>query len=478
MPPPGEPPCPFASCRRPPSSSRSPRHGPAARSAAGCSWTASRPPASPWPCCRSRTASPPRGARRDARTCRRPWPITVSRPDGTFAVAVPGPSGTPVRLALSGGTASPRVLAALFDSGGDDAGDVRLPKALALAGRVVDERGGPVVGATVTLWPGSGRRPQDASPGLRPAAIDGDEGRRDVPLRGRGRGREPDPRGGPGVRHAGEAAGPGRGARAAGDAGARAGPAGDGHPRRPADAGRGRPRAVRGAHADDALGGGARRTARSSSTARRARRARSWPTAGTAAAPRWCWPRAPPPSPSRSPSPRPRRSPGGWWTPRTAKPLAGVRIVARGQGGEFLARSGPDGRYSMRGLSPQAYRVSAEDDRFVPWSRTVAVAAGTGGDAGRPARPRLDARGSRGGRGGPADRRRDGDGVARRRGRVPGLHPQHGGRGRGAHRPRRLVPGDAPRAGREPAARRAPRRVRGARDRRHLPLAGRRRARA
>ena len=58
------------------------------------------------------------------------------------------------------------------------------------------------------------------------------------------------------------------------------------------------------------------------------------------------------------------------------KPLAGIRIVARAQGGEFLARSGPDGRYSMRGLSPQAYRVSAEDDRFVPWSRTVTVAAG------------------------------------------------------------------------------------------------------
>ena len=84
------------------------------------------------------------------------------------------------------------------------------------------------------------------------------------------------------------------------------------------------------------------------------------------------------------------------------KALAGVRIVARGQGGEFLARSGADGRYSMRGLSPQAYRLSAEDDRFVPWSRTVTVAAGQARDAGRAARPRRDARGSRGGRGGPA----------------------------------------------------------------------------
>ena len=114
-------------------------------------------------------------ARREARREDLPKALAdaVSRPDGTFAVAVPGPSGIPVRLALSGGTASPRVLAALLDSGGDDAGDVRVPRALVLAGRVVDERGGPVVGATVTLWPGSGRRPQDASPasGLPQSAV-------------------------------------------------------------------------------------------------------------------------------------------------------------------------------------------------------------------------------------------------------------------------------------------------------------------
>ena len=60
------------------------------------------------------------------------------------------------------------------------------------------------------------------------------------------------------------------------------------------------------------------------------------------------------------------------------KAIAGIRIVARGEGGEFLARSGADGRYSIRGLSPQAYRLTAEDDRFVPWSRTVRVAAGQG----------------------------------------------------------------------------------------------------
>ena len=258
-------------------------------------------------------------ARREARREDLPKALAsaVSRPDGTFAVAVPGPSGTPVRLALSGGTASPRVLSALFDSGGDDAGDVRLPRALVLAGRVVDERGGPVVGATVTLWPGSGRRPQDASPGLRPAAVGGDEGRRGVPPRGRRRRGQPASRGGPGVRHPGEATRPGRRPRAAGrpsrsprSCGARSlSPTGGPRPGAPSCGSRGARRRRAGWRPG--------RTARSSSTARRARPAPWWPTAGTGAAPRWCWPRAPP-SPRRSPSPRPPRSPGGWWTPRTA----------------------------------------------------------------------------------------------------------------------------------------------------------------
>ena len=57
-------------------------------------------------------------------------------------------------------------------------------------------------------------------------------------------------------------------------------------------------------------------------------------------------------------------------------PLPGVRIVARSEGGAFVARSGADGRYSVRGLSPRSYRLTAEDDRFVPWSRTVRVAPG------------------------------------------------------------------------------------------------------
>ncbi|HYN03079.1 MAG TPA: carboxypeptidase-like regulatory domain-containing protein, partial [Vicinamibacteria bacterium] len=104
-------------------------------------------------------------ARREARREDLPKPLVsgTTRPDGTFAVTVPGPAGAAVRVSFSGAPAAPRVLDRLFDSGGEDAGDVRLPKALALAGRVADERGGPVVGATVTLWAGNGRRSQDTT---------------------------------------------------------------------------------------------------------------------------------------------------------------------------------------------------------------------------------------------------------------------------------------------------------------------------
>jgi protocatechuate 3,4-dioxygenase beta subunit len=61
----------------------------------------------------------------------------------------------------------------------------------------------------------------------------------------------------------------------------------------------------------------------------------------------------------------------------SGKPLAGVRLVARAEGAAaFQSRSGADGRYAIRGLPPRRYRLSAESERFVPWSRSVTVAAG------------------------------------------------------------------------------------------------------
>src|SRR5512143_2699099 len=82
-------------------------------------------------------------ARREARREDLPKPLasTTSRADGTFAVPLAGPAADIVRLAFSGGVAAPRVLDALVDTTGDDAGDARLPRATPLAGRVVDARG-------------------------------------------------------------------------------------------------------------------------------------------------------------------------------------------------------------------------------------------------------------------------------------------------------------------------------------------------
>jgi len=106
-------------------------------------------------------------ARREARREESPKSLgtATTRPDGSFAVAVSAPAGAAVRLEFSGGAVAPRQLARLGDAAGEDVGEVRLAKAATLAGRVLDERGGPVVGATVTLRAGGGRRMQDLSPG-------------------------------------------------------------------------------------------------------------------------------------------------------------------------------------------------------------------------------------------------------------------------------------------------------------------------
>ena len=60
----------------------------------------------------------------------------------------------------------------------------------------------------------------------------------------------------------------------------------------------------------------------------------------------------------------------------TGRPVSGVRLVARSQGAAFLARSGRDGRYTIRGLPPQSYQLEVDDPRFVRWSRGVDITAG------------------------------------------------------------------------------------------------------
>jgi large repetitive protein len=318
-------------------------------------------------------------ARREARREDIPKPLAAgaTRPDGTFAVPVPGPAGAAVRLSFSGAPAAPRVLDRLFDSGGEDAGVVRLPKAMALAGRVVDARGGPVVGATVTLWAGGGRGllAQDVTPGtgapqstttrgdgtfrFEAAAEEGNRVRVEAPAFAT---QERQPvRAGALARPVTLALGQVlRGTVTLAD-------------RRTAVPGalvrfEGRTQTTRWVEArgDGAflLDGAPREAGSLVADGGDRGRATAVLVRGGAAEPVTI---ALAPTATLA---------GRVVDAADGKALAGVRIVARSVGGEFLARSSPDGRYAMRGLSPQSYRVSAEDDRFVPWSRTVSVAAG------------------------------------------------------------------------------------------------------
>ena len=315
-------------------------------------------------------------ARREARREGLPKPLaeTTPRPDGSFTLSVTAPAGAMVRLAFSGPKVAPRVLEALYDAAGDDAGEVRLAKAVTLAGRVVDERGGPVVGATVTLWPGGVAGFGESAPGrgvpqlttTRPdgsfrfetASPEGNRLRVEAPAFATLE-RQP-VRGGALARPLALSLGqvlrgtltlpdrktPARGAlvRFEGrtqttryvEARADGGFVIDGAPREPgalvADGGEsGRGSAVLTAGASE-------------------------PTLIALA-----------PTATLS---------GRVVDADSAKPLAGVRLVARSSGAVFLARSGADGRYAMRGLGPRRYRLSAEDGRFVPWTRSVSVAAG------------------------------------------------------------------------------------------------------
>ncbi|MFI4942214.1 MAG: carboxypeptidase regulatory-like domain-containing protein, partial [Burkholderiales bacterium] len=316
-------------------------------------------------------------ARREARREGQPTAVATAttRPDGGFAATVAAPAaGASVRLAFSGGGAAPRELDAIYDAAGDDAGEVRLTAAAALAGRVADERGGPVVGATVTLWPGSARRPQDVSPGrgvVQTATTKGDGTFRfEAAAAENNRLRVEAPAFATLERlpvRAGAVARPRtlavvqvlRGSVTLADKRTPAKSALvrfegrtqttrwvetradgsfllDGAPREPgtlvADAGdRGRATAVVAAGAAEALAMALAPVA----------------TLG-----------------------------GRVVDAESARPLAGVRLVARGEGSVFETRSLADGRYLIRGLAPRRYRLSAEDDRFVAWTRAVSVAAG------------------------------------------------------------------------------------------------------
>ncbi|MFN8091048.1 MAG: carboxypeptidase regulatory-like domain-containing protein [Vicinamibacteria bacterium] len=316
-------------------------------------------------------------ARREARGEALPRAVATAttRPDGTFLLVLPAPAaGAVVQLAFSGGAVAPVVLDRLLDAGGEDAGDVRLPRAESLAGRVVDERGGPVVGAVVTLWPGRARGflesagtggvPQttttkpDGSFRFDTAAEEGNRLRVEAPAMATV---ERD-----GVR-SGALARPvvlavGQVRRGTVTQADRRTPVGGALVR---FEGRTRTRWVE-TRADGAfaLDGAPRESgALVADAGDRGRGTVAVPASGGE-------PVAIALAPTATLS-------GRVVDQDTGRPVSGVRVVARGvSGGAFVARSGADGRYALRGLPPQSFRLVAEDERFVPFSRAVTVAAG------------------------------------------------------------------------------------------------------
>ncbi len=319
-------------------------------------------------------------ARREARGEALPKPLATAttRADGAFTVALPAsaPAGAVVRLAFAGGAAAPVVLDRLLDAAGEDAGDVRLPKAQALAGRVTDERGGPVVGATVTLWPGRARGILE-TPGLygvaqtattKPdgtfrfevAAEDGNRLRVEAPAMATVE-RE-------GVR-AGALARPvtmtvGQVRRGSVTLPDRRTGAGGALLR---FEGRTRTRWVETRPDGTFVLDGAPREAGTLVADAGDRGRGTVPVAAGGAS-----------EPVTIALAATALLSGRVVDQDTARPIAGVRLVARGpDGSSFLARSGADGRYALRGLPPQAYRLVAEDDRYVTFSRNVTVAAGS-----------------------------------------------------------------------------------------------------
>jgi protocatechuate 3,4-dioxygenase beta subunit len=320
-------------------------------------------------------------ARREARREDLPKALVAgtTQPDGGFVLALPAAApGAVVRLLVSAAGGAPFVLSRLLDAGGEDVGDVRLGRSAALAGRVVDERGGPAVGASITLWAGRGRGLDDLSsveavPQTATTKADGT-------FRFEAAGAE-------GNRLRFEAPGFATQERTGLRSGALVKPAtmtlgralrGNvtlSEPRRPPAGpvlvrfeGRTTTRWVEARPDGSFLIDGAPAEAGAVVADAGDRGRASLPVAAGNAGPL-----AIVLAPTASLRGRVVES-------DTARPLAGVRLVVRGEGTVFLARSGPEGRYEVRGLSPQRYRLSADDDRFVPWARPVTVVSGQAED--------------------------------------------------------------------------------------------------
>ncbi len=313
------------------------------------------------------------------REARREEPVPLaSAPtgaDGAFTLAVKAAPGTVVYVGFRGGKAASVRLDSLVEAGGQDLGDVRLPKAAPLAGRVVDDRGLPVVGASVTLAAGRGRGFVDLLP-VAPLPQTTTT-RADGSFRFEAASEE-------GNQLRVEAAGFGTVDRGGVRSGALT------RPIRLALA-----QVLRGTvtlpdRRSPAAGALVRFEGRTGST--RAVEARADGSFVLDAAPREAGTllaeageRGRAVSPVAAGASEPvvlALAPATTLSGRvveadSGRPLPGVRLLARGrQGGSFVARSGAGGRYALRGLSPQRYTLSADDERFVAWSRPLTLVAG------------------------------------------------------------------------------------------------------
>jgi large repetitive protein len=96
--------------------------------------------------------SPLEAARREARGGKPGEPLATATagPDGSFSLKVTAPATTDVEIQASATGFVPARVEATADTGLE----LSLAKGQPLSGRVVDPTGGPVVGATVALWPG------------------------------------------------------------------------------------------------------------------------------------------------------------------------------------------------------------------------------------------------------------------------------------------------------------------------------------
>lgn len=319
-------------------------------------------------------------ARREARREEpKPLATALTRADGAFGVAMSAPTGTTVRVGFSGAGTTPVVLRRLVEGSGEDLGEIQLTKAVVLAGRVADERGGPVVGATLTLHSGRGRGsplrqsdPGSAADAVPQTSTSGADGRfrfeaaadEENTLR---------------VEMPAFATLTRSGVRS-------------GAVTRPLTLATGQ--LLRGTVtlADKRTPAGGALVRFEGRTTTRWVEARPDGTFVIESAPRESGALVAEAgvrgrgtlvlAAAAGAEPvvialLPTASLSGRVVDADAKPLRGVRLALRDESrGSFVTRSGADGRYALTGLSPGRYRLGVEDDRYVAWSQWLTVANG------------------------------------------------------------------------------------------------------